>query len=69
MKKIFLLLFPVCLFSQENCFDDGQKHYRSGMGLLNSTDTLESILFNNPSHVKFQENRNNTSYENDEMYD
>ncbi|WP_288462626.1 hypothetical protein [uncultured Chryseobacterium sp.] len=68
MKKIFLLLFPVCLFSQENCFDDGQKHYRSGMGLLNSTDTLESILFNNPAHVKFQENRNNTSYENDEMY-
>ncbi|MFC3158159.1 hypothetical protein SAMN05443633_11035 [Chryseobacterium arachidis] len=69
MKKLFLLLFPVCLFSQENCFDDGQKHYRSGMGLLDIKDTLESILFNNPKHVKFKENKNNTSYEKDEMYD
>ncbi|SEW09116.1 hypothetical protein SAMN05421841_0983 [Chryseobacterium wanjuense] len=66
MKNLLFLLFPICLFSQDNCFDDGQKHYRSG-NFLFIKDTEELILFNNPKHIKFQENKSNISYQKDEI--
>jgi len=67
MKYILFLLFPVSLFSQDSCFDDGQKYYSAGKSLLKIEETLEFVVFNHPKHIKFVENKNILSYEEDEM--
>lgn len=69
MKGLLVLLFPVYLFSQENCFDDGQKHYSAKGKLSYYTEMTEFILPNNPKHIKYKENRANLSYEQDETSD
>ncbi|GEN77619.1 hypothetical protein [Chryseobacterium hagamense] len=69
MKSLLVLLFPVYLFSQENCFDDGQKHYSAKGKLSHYTQMTEFILLNNPKHIKYKENRANLSYEEDERMD
>ncbi|WP_294297654.1 hypothetical protein [uncultured Chryseobacterium sp.] len=69
MKSLLILLFPVYLFSQENCFDDGEKHYPSGEGFSLTSEMTEFILLNNPKHIKYKENKSNVSYEQDQMSD
>lgn len=67
MKNLLFLLLPIGLFSQDKCFDNGEKHYSARSGLLFIKDTEESILLTHPKHITFQENKTNLSYEQDEL--
>ncbi|WP_294231593.1 hypothetical protein [uncultured Chryseobacterium sp.] len=69
MKSLLVLLFPVYLFSQEQCFDDGEKHYPAGDSFSPTSEMTEFILMNNPKHIKYKENKGNISYEQDETSD
>ncbi len=69
MKSLFVLLFPVYLFSQDQCFDDGEKHYPAGDGFSPTSEMTDFILMNNPKHIKYKEHKGNLSYEQDETSD
>lgn len=67
MKNILLFLLPVYFFSQNSntsnpCFGDGTREY---FGKLLVNDSEETIIAQNPNHIKFYENKNHLSYEKD----
>lgn len=68
MKNLLFLLFPAgLLFSQDQCFDDGTKQYRSGTGILKPEQTEASAASLNPGHILFRKNEKVPTYEQAEM--
>lgn len=68
MKNLLFLLFPAgLLFSQDQCFDDGTKQYRSGTGILQTGETEASAVSLNRGHILFRKNEKVPTYEQDKM--
>ena len=68
MKHLLFLLFPAgLLFSQDKCFDDGTKQYRSGTGILQPVETEASVASLKTGHILFRKNEKVATYEQDEM--